>query len=455
MAHPASNILKPVLETSLDAAIIMRADGTVAAWNRVAETVFGWSEEEAVDRLLAELIVPPIHRDAHMQGLRRYLETGRGAVLNRRIEIGALHKDGRELVVELAITPTQDQGETVFLGFLRDITERRRAEVTLRESEGRLRATYQHAFAGIAETDAEGFFLRANEEFCRITGYSEAELRRRTFLQITRPEDREPDRTNYQRQWRGELDSYVLEKRYIHKDGHDVWIEVSASLVRDSLGAAAYGIRIVRDISERKLAEERQQLLIHELNHRVKNMLAIVQAIAQQSFKGAAVPPEYRHAFEGRLAALASAHHVITQANWQSTGLRTIVAVVLQPYRSAAWDPFRIEGPDLPIIPKTAVTLAMALHELATNAAKYGALSSRTGTVSVQWSVEKAGAEPRLLLSWKEKGGPQVVMPERRGFGSRMIEGALAAELGGKVSLDFRPDGLLCRIDAPVPGGMT
>ncbi len=203
------------------------------------------------------------------------------------------------------------------------------------------------------------------------------------------------------------------------------------------------------DSTESQKAEEHQRLLLNELNHRVRNTLAIVQAIAQQSFKDEHASAEARSSFDGRLSALSAAHNLLTRSNWEAASMRQLIEDAVAPYRGE--DRFDIAGADLKLAPKTAVSLALALHELATNAVKYGALSVPAGRVLIRWSVEPDPAGDRLAFSWREQGGPPVVVPERRGFGSRMIERGLAAEFGGKVVIAFDPDGVCCTIDAPLP----
>ena len=247
--------LELLLRKVLDAVVVMRRDGTVAEWNGCAEQIFGWSANEALDRPLSDLIIPPQHREAHALGLQRYLATGSGPVIDRRIEITALARDGRELPVELTITETDYRDEQVFLGFLRDISSREAAERALVESEARLAATYNHALVGIGEVGELGYFLRNNEEFCRLTGYSGEELRNRTIFDITHPEDIEAECPLLERQWSGDLESYSLEKRYVRKNGEVVWINLVSSIVRGESGLPPYLIRIVRDITERKHAK--------------------------------------------------------------------------------------------------------------------------------------------------------------------------------------------------------
>lgn len=437
--------LQLLLQKVLDGVIVMRADGTVADWNRCATKIFGWSREEALGRSMNDLIVPPQHREAHAQGLSRYLATGDAHVIDTRIEITALDRSGREFPVELSITEGELSGERVFIGFLRDISDRKSAERALSESEARLSATYNHALVGIAEVDEGGRFLRTNEQFSAITGYSADELKHRSLFEITHPEDRDDDMHLFGRQWAGELENYVREKRYVRKDGVPVWIELEASIVRDAVGANSFGVRIVREITERREAEDRQRLLIAELNHRVKNTLAIVQALAFQTFSATKSREEEQAAFSARLSALAAAHAMLTQESWQSVQLLEIAkrAVAACGAPSKQLD---LEGPDLLIPPQTAVSLAMALHELCTNAIKYGAFSDTKGLVSIRWNV----AGGRLRFTWTESGGPPVRAPDRTGFGLRMIERGLARELHGEVKLSFEHEGFVCRINAPI-----
>jgi PAS domain S-box-containing protein len=239
---------------------------------------------------------------------------------------------------------------------------------------------------------------------------------------------------------------YSLEYRFVQPNGDVSWLATHAQPLFDDAGQLTHLIGVSQIITERKRAEAHRQLLVNELNHRVKNTLAVVQGLAQQSFKDERVPSELRSAFEGRLMALAAAHNVLTRENWESAPLRQIVDDAVRPFGPAR---FRTSGPDLRIEPKPAVSLALALHELATNAAKYGALSAEGGSVELDWTVQPGDALG-FHLRWCETGGPAVAPPTHRGFGSRLIERGLAAELDGEVKMDYRPDGVCCDIRAPL-----
>ena len=193
---------------------------------------------------------------------------------------------------------------------------------------------------------------------------------------------------------------------------------------------------------------DHKQLLINELNHRVKNTLAIVQNIAAQTVRAERPAREVRAEFESRLMALAAAHNLIIEAAWSAVRVSHLLAATIRPFAQAGGvTRFDLEGPDVDLGSKAAVAFALAVHELCTNAAKYGSLSAPGGTVRVRWWLEPAAKGPRLRLTWLEEGGPPVRPPSRRGFGSRLLERGLATELQGQVRLDFRREGLVCEMD--------
>ena len=228
--------------------------------------------------------------------------------------------------------------------------------------------------------------------------------------------------------------------------------EINSGLTRDPDGSPK-GLYVVgRDITERKRAEERQRLLINELNHRVKNTLAIVQALAQQSLKGKAPAAEERAAFDARLLTLAAAHNLLTRQTWERVSLAEIVETAVKAASGMDDDRFKIEGPEVNLNPQTAVSMAMAVHELCTNAIKYGALSADGGRIIVKWTMSEEGGNRQLRLEWIERGGPRVEPRGKPGFGTRMIERGLAAEMRATVQMDFQPDGLVCVIEAPLSG---
>jgi two-component sensor histidine kinase len=208
---------------------------------------------------------------------------------------------------------------------------------------------------------------------------------------------------------------------------------------------------LAQEVEHRRRIERQQNLLLDELNHRVKNTLATVQAIAIQTLKGADAPA--RDAFIARLFALSSQHDLLTLGNWEGAALEGVVRRALRPYREDEREEererFTVRGPPVHLSPKRALALGLAFHELATNAARHGALSSKTGRVQVSWTVaEDAGA---LHLVWRESGGPRITAPGPRGFGLRLIEQGLAREISGSVNLQLAPDGLLCSWDMKLP----
>jgi two-component sensor histidine kinase len=195
-------------------------------------------------------------------------------------------------------------------------------------------------------------------------------------------------------------------------------------------------------------ARERLTLLVNELNHRVKNTLATIQSVARQSLRSAPNLLEGQKVFDSRIVALSNAHDILTREHWEGASLRKIVAESLAPHAGDGSERrLRFSGPEIRLRPKAALALSMALHELATNAIKYGAFSNTQGMVEVGWNIEDDG---HFALRWSEKGGPVVSVPSKRGFGSRLIEQGLSQDLGGLVSLDFPSSGVVCSIRAPL-----
>jgi PAS domain S-box-containing protein len=379
----------------------------------------------------------------------RVLRTGTGL---RDLELIIERRDGSRVRVLASIEPLRDENGRIVgaVNCMQDITAARRVEDAWRESEQRLAATYAHAAIGIAEIDEEGRLIRVNETVCAITGYGRDDLLKMSVFDVTHPDDREWDRANFRTQAKANGDGYAVEMRLLRPDGRTIWVDVRSSTVRDAAGRFLYGIRVVQDITDRKQAELRQKLLLDELNHRVKNTLSTVQSLATQTLRGAGSPEQFRRTFEARVVALSKAHNLLTTRNWQGADLKDIVAEQLEPYADAAR--LKLEGEPVALTPRAALTLSMMLHELATNAAKYGALSTPAGGVEVCWSVERTGAnEARDLvrLAWRESGGPPVAPPRRRGFGSRLIERS-TGELDGEAQLAFDPAGFSCSVTIPL-----
>jgi two-component sensor histidine kinase len=245
-------------------------------------------------------------------------------------------------------------------------------------------------------------------------------------------------------------DVFQLEHRVRRADGSVGWTFSRAVPILDERGDVVEWFGAATDVTERHRAEEHLRLVVNELNHRVKNNLAMVQAIATQTFRNATDLAQAETNFLARIAALAMATDLLTGERCERPSLRQVLENAVRPH---APDPDRclIDGPELELPPKIAQALSLAVHELATNAVKHGAWSADQGQVAIDWSSQRGSdGGQRLRLNWRERGGPRVVPPTRRGFGSRMIERGLAGELGGNVRLTFEPSGLACAVDAPL-----
>jgi PAS domain S-box-containing protein len=328
-------------------------------------------------------------------------------------------------------------------------TELRRRETALGRSEARLRATQNNAAVGIAEVDRDGHFVSVNEARCKLTGHTQEELIGLHFGHATDPSVLNQDLDLFARQVAGKLDTYTADSKFRRKDGTSGWARVTSTAVRDADGGFLYSVRVVEDVTERREADRRQKLLIDELNHRVKNTLATVQSLAWQAARPE-VPPQVAQArFQERLLALSRTHNLLNETHWEGASLRAILDTELQPYATAS-SRIRLSGPEVQLLPKEAVVLGMALHELTTNAAKYGALSLASGRVQVDWGIGRSGEGSTLNIDWCELGGPVLEAQPNPGFGSRLLRQTITQELAGQLDIRFEAQGMCCTIVVPL-----
>ena len=260
-----------------------------------------------------------------------------------------------------------------------------------------------------------------------------------------------PDRLPLRRAVLGE--TVMNEEMELHfTDGTVLFGLVQAAPLRDPTGKIVGAVSAGLDITDRKRTEDHRLLLLNELNHRVKNTLATVQSVAMQSFRRAKTEASGRQMFESRLMALSRAHDVLTNESWEGANLDEIVAQAITPYRGGDLNRFHTDGPPVRLPAKMALSISMALHELATNAVKYGALSSEKGRVSITWQTRRKADGWWLRLEWLEADGPPVAEPEHEGFGTRLIARGLAQELGGETKIEYRPTGVWCEMNAHLNG---
>jgi PAS domain S-box-containing protein len=344
-----------------------------------------------------------------------------------------------------AVFETRD-GSTVatrYVGTLQDITARKRAEIERDEGAARLALAIDAGRMAVWQVDHRG--ISPSPELNRIMGFpddAQPTLEEINALYLPGEQDRLRQAAQ-DALARGDR-RFEVEYRARRVDGAVRWLLARAELLLDAEGAPRSAIGVVMDITERKESEERLKLLAREVDHRANNLLTVVLSTVQLS--QAPTVQALKEVLSGRIAALGRAHQLLSEARWEGADLRRLVEEELLAFSLGEATRVSIEGPDVALSPAAAQALAMALHELATNAAKYGSLSKPQGQVAVSWT--RTGGGP-LLLRWSESGGPLVATPSRRGLGTAMLARALAGPLGGSSRLEWRAEGLVCELELP------
>jgi PAS domain S-box-containing protein len=332
----------------------------------------------------------------------------------------------------------------------RDLDE---GSAVLRKSEEQLRTAAEAAQFGAHEYDVVNDRTMRSPQFLAILGADPADATAtfETGLDFVHPDDRASTRQRKRQILDDAVDRYELEYRIRRHDGQVRWVMDRGRVIRDGAGKALRVVGVVLDITDKKEAEQRQYLLFDELNHRVKNTLSIVQALAQQTLRTNPDPVQFADAFADRLDSLARAHSLLTNDSWRGATLKDIVTTALAAFVDEGI-PIEIGGDPVLVPANTTITLSLMLHELATNAAKYGALSSSGGRLSIGWSVIPSGSSSAIDLHWREEGGPPVEPPRSRGFGSRLLATS-AQQLGAQFEIEYAAQGVRCRLRFTVPRG--
>jgi PAS domain S-box-containing protein len=477
----AEQHLAAIVESSDDAIVSKDLNGIIVSWNKGAARLFGYSADEIIGKPVTTLMQPE----------RRNEEPGILARIRRgerieHYETVRQHKDGTLMDVSLTVSPVRD-GNGRIVGaskIARDITEQKRAAAALDRHASEQAALYQFTDKLFRAQSLDDIYDSALDAILRAVRCQRASILLfdgAGVMRFTR--------------WRGLSDSY---RKAV--EGHSPWTPDTANpapvcisdvasadldetlkqtVAAEGIGALAFiplmaqgrlvgkfmvyfdgphafstteidlVITIARQLGfsiERVRAEQRRDLLIAELNHRVKNTLATVVAISHQSYVNGRSPEEAHGSFDRRVRALAQTHGRLAEASWTGVSLEMLLADETAPYRDDSGN-VRIAGPRIQLDPKSAVSLGMAFHELTTNAAKYGALSTKNGRLEATWSLT---TDRDLRIRWQESGGPSVQEPQRRGFGRLLLERALRADLDAEVQLEFAPAGLECVITFPL-----
>jgi PAS domain S-box-containing protein len=327
-----------------------------------------------------------------------------------------------------------------------DFIARHRSEEALRRSEERYKGIYENAATGIYIADLSGRFQYCNPAYASTHGYTEVELRKLTTQDLVHPEDWPRHIPQIQLLTLEKIRSFEIMNRCVGKTRDILWVHKHVSLLRDAAGRPESMMALVTDMTARKQAEDARELLHAELDHRVKNALATVSAVVDHTQAGTETVASFAAALKGRVRSMATTHELLSARRWEGISLAELVRRELAPYASR--NNTEIEGPEVILQPEAGLAIAMVLHELVTNAAKYGALS-KAGHVLIRWKRRLKGHTPALVLTWQEIGGPPVATSNKSSFGTSTIRDLIPYEYGGRVDLTLASEGARCRIELP------
>jgi PAS domain S-box-containing protein len=425
-----------LLDLSHDAILSWKIGGGITYWSQGAKKLYGYTSEEAIGRVSHELL--QTHAYIAMQDVEAQI-VQRGSWYG---ELTHITRDGREIVVESRLVRVNYDGELYTLETNRDITERKRAEEELRKSEERFRSSIvQSPVPTILFDDREQILAISRSWLEGAGGVPAAELHRMEDWTVRAYGERSDEALDVVRSIIATEPQAQTDELTILTRGGDkrIWNFVTSSLGAQSDGRRLF-ISMAQDVTDRRAYEERINLLMREARHRTKNILGLVQAIARQTATGD--EQDFTGRFTERIQALAANQDLLVRHEWQRIDVKDLVQVQLGHFADLIGTRINFDGPKLPLNAAAAQAIGLALHELATNASKYGALSTETGRVEVRWQLD----DDTYMMEWLESNGPPVRPPERRGFGSTVTESMVKRTLGGEVKLDYAPSGLQWRV---------
>jgi PAS domain S-box-containing protein len=445
-AEEARARLAAIVTSSADAIISETVGGIVTSWNVGAERMFGYASSDMVGRSIHQVI--PTDREAEEKMVLGRVAKGECI---KPYETLRLTKDGRKIDVSIMVSPLHDaEGKiTVVSKIVRDITDRKRAEEALQASKDRLQLALDAARLGSFQYDRVRRVFSWDRRVKEIFGIVEDEVHVDDFMKLMHQDDVELVRTFIKTPLSAPANPAVLEHRF-WRGGEIRWVEVHRLAYFEGAGRgrrAVHDVGTVQDITERKEREEKEQLLMREINHRAKNMLSVVDAIAHQT--AAKNPKDFIERFSERIQSLSANQDLLVRNEWKGVEIDDLVHAQLAHFADLIGRRIVVQGPKLRLNPAAVQAIGLALHELTTNAGKYGALSTEEGRVDIRWESDGS----TLTISWTEHDGP-VSPPKQRGFGTIVMEAMAERSVDGKVDLNYGPSGMTWRLTCPAANAL-
>jgi PAS domain S-box-containing protein len=440
--------LAAIVDSSHDAIVSKDRNGLITTWNRGAERLFGYTSDEMIGRPILTII--PL--DSHHEEVRILERVRRGERVDP-YETVRQRRDGTLIDVSVSVSPLRNAaGEVIGASKIaRDVSERKKVEAALAERNLQLALAGRAALVGSYSYDVKQGVMQVSAGYAAIHGLPEGttETSYSEWRGRVHPKDLERAERLRDQAFSNRRKEDNAEYRIVLSSGDVRWIERRGSVSYGEDGRPKRVVGVNIDITERKHAEQHRNILNAELDHRVKNLLATVSAVAAQTKNASSSIDGFLDALDSRIRSMASTHELLSSEQWQGISLRELLRQELAPYSSN--NNTDIKGPEVILSPEAAQTTALVLHELTTNAAKYGALSRREGRVSVRWNRASSGEGPPgpLAIHWRETAGPPVEIPNNSGYGRSVITELVPYELGGTARLEFSPEGVRCQINIP------
>ena len=434
--NEAAALLAALVAFSRDAILSCSPQGIIQSWNDGAQRLFGWSSADAVGRSVMFLVT-----EAGQVAAQNLLDRA-VAGFPSQMETELLDRNGRRMEVSLGIAPVRDRrGQVSALSFIiRDLRLRRRSQA----NDAMLASLVQQSSDAIFSVTRDGLISSWNPASERLYGFTAEEAITQPLSMIVPEAHRSESASMVAAVMRGE--TVLVETVRQRKDGSTIDIAISGAPLRDSQGAIVGISSIHRDITAQRQHEQQINLVMRELAHRSKNLLSIIISMAGQTARNTSSISDFSTRFIQRLQGLAHSHDLLIQQNWRGASLRELILSHLEPFLEEDHGRVRLIGPDIFVDPKAAQNIGLALHELATNASKYGALTTPSGHIQISWD---AGPNA-FVLNWRELSGPRVIVPQHRGFGQTVLEKLAAQALEGQSTLTFNAAGVEWRMEIPV-----